>query len=146
MMAQVLGKTSNKILVSGHTDGASFSENHYYGNWKLSGARAQVAQRTLAYGGIPDERFLMVSGLSDHMPINPGNPESGANRRIELLLLNEETEKKLGRLFSPIDTDGKEKESPVSEETMEDIKEETNANTLPAELVPSPVTEEPAEE
>ena len=127
MMAQVLGKTENKILVSGHTDAASFSENHFYSNWKLSGARAQAAQRTLAYGGIPDERFMMVSAMSDHRPIQPGNPESGANRRIELLLLNPKTEKKLGRLFSPIDKDGEEKESPISEETMEDIKEETDA-------------------
>ncbi|GAA4649557.1 flagellar motor protein MotB [Kistimonas scapharcae] len=146
MMAQVLGKTENKILVSGHTDAASFSENHFHSNWKLSGARAQVAQRTLAYGGIPDERFMMVSAMSDHRPIHPGNPESGANRRIELLLLNPETEKKLGRLFSPIDKDGEEKESPISEEAMEQVKDGIDANSLPPELQPPPVTEETAEE
>lgn len=147
MMAQVLKKAKNKILVSGHTDATSFSEGYFHSNnWKLSGARAQTALRTLVYGGISDERFLMVSAMSDHVPIYPDNPESGKNRRIELLLLNPETEKTLGRLFLPIDKDGQEKESPVPEETMEEIKKEVDANSLPEELRPPPVSKETTRE
>lgn len=136
VMAKVIAKAGNTILVSGHTDAASFSENNFYGNWKLSGARARVAQRTLTYGGVPDERFMMVAALSDHMPINPDKPEAGANRRIEILLLNPSTAVKLRRLFSPIDINGENKESALPPETFEDIATKAGANRLPEDLQP----------
>ncbi|MCK5893249.1 MAG: OmpA family protein [Endozoicomonadaceae bacterium] len=136
VMAKVIAKNGSTIMVSGHTDASSFSENNFYSNWKLSGARAQVAQRTLAYGGVPDERFLMVSALSDHMPIDPSVPESPSNRRIEILLLKAETVEKLRGLFYPIDENGEKKESALSQKTLDVIVEKTEENHLPEVLRP----------
>lgn len=73
-------------MISGHTDSAGFKRADY-GNWELSSARAQVARKTLLFGGLDEIKVLMVLGMADRMPRDAENPESSANRRIEIMVL-----------------------------------------------------------
>ena len=134
-LSPILSKVSNPILVSGHTD-AIPTGRYVYNNWNLSGERALVAQKTLNIGGVRDEQFIMVSALSDHQPRVPDNPEDGSNRRVELMILNAHMAKRIERLFSPVESSGRAKKNPLSEDDTKQAMEKAFKNQLPAILKP----------
>lgn len=98
-LAPVFRRIDNRLMISGHTDASQF-HNAAYTNWELSGDRALQARQVLEVGGMPPARVAQVVAMSDRMPMDPDNPTSSANRRIELLLLTETAEKALETLFS----------------------------------------------
>ena len=91
-------------MIGGHTDSAGFQPPDY-GNWELSTARAQVARRTLIFGGYQESKILMVLGMADRVPRDPENPQSSANRRIEIMVLVAYMERRVERMFAPVDED-----------------------------------------
>ncbi|WP_271411276.1 OmpA family protein [Pseudomonas sp. Q1-7] len=98
-LAGVLGKVENKLIISGHTDATPYRRQSGYDNWNLSGDRALRARNVLVDNGLPPKNVLQVAAQADVMPIKPDQPEDGANRRIEILLLTERAESLYRELF-----------------------------------------------
>jgi chemotaxis protein MotB len=88
-VSKVLGEFPNRISVSGHTDGGSFSGPGGYTNWDLSAARANATLRILRESGLQDGRVAAVVGKAAADPLYPENPHASANRRISIVLLKE---------------------------------------------------------
>ncbi|MGP8305858.1 flagellar motor protein MotB [Vibrio sp. YIC-376] len=87
-MAPVFERVTNPLIISGHTDSTQFKQRFGRAtNWELSASRANAARQTLVAGGMPDERVLQVTGMSDRALLNQQDPESSENRRIELFVL-----------------------------------------------------------
>ncbi|WP_421682803.1 OmpA family protein [Stutzerimonas urumqiensis] len=99
VLAGVLGKVDNKLIVSGHTDATPFRGRGGYDNWNLSGDRALRARNVLVEGGLSPASVLQVAAQADVMPLRPDDPRSGANRRVEILLLTERAEALYRELF-----------------------------------------------
>ena len=70
----------------------------------LRGIDAQkrlVEQNTRQFvQGLPANNVLQVTAQADGMPLLPEDPQNGANRRIELLLLTDSAEQLYRQLFS----------------------------------------------
>lgn len=98
-LSGVLGKVDNKLIISGHTDAVPYRGNAGYNNWNLSGDRALRARNVLVETGLPPLHVLQVAAQADVMPLRPQDPENGANRRIELLLLTTRAERLYRDLF-----------------------------------------------
>ena len=98
-LAGVLGKVDNKLIISGHTDAIPYRRQSGYDNWNLSGDRALRARNVMVDAGLPAAAVLQVSAQADVMPLRPEAPESGANRRIEVLLLTSKAETLYRELF-----------------------------------------------
>ncbi|MBX9682605.1 MAG: OmpA family protein [Hyphomicrobium sp.] len=84
-IANVLKTVPGRIIMRGHTDGRPY-RNGLYDNWRLSSARAQMAQYMLTRGGIDDKRIVAVEGRADRDLKDAGNILSEKNRRIEILV------------------------------------------------------------
>ena len=103
-LAPVLQKVNRNLMISGHTDSSGFQRLDF-SNWELSSARAQMARRTMIFGGLNDAHIMMVLGMADRMPRDPKNPEASSNRRIEIMVLSEEIERRIKRMFAPVEVD-----------------------------------------
>jgi len=88
-VGKVIDEFPNRISISGHTDGESFSGPGGYSNWDLSAARANATLDILQEGGLPDGRVAEVVGKAGADPLYPENPYAAANRRISIVLLKE---------------------------------------------------------
>jgi chemotaxis protein MotB len=84
-IGEILTERPEQIVVRGHTDGRPFRSKDY-DNWRLSTARAQMANYMLVRSGIPEERIDHIEGHADHDLRVQGDPLAAANRRIEILL------------------------------------------------------------
>jgi chemotaxis protein MotB len=92
-LAPVINKLPNKITINGHTDARPFPVNRKgYSNWELSSDRANAARYELNQGGLAEEKILRVTGLSDSIPYNPGDPQDPMNRRMSIIVMNKKTE------------------------------------------------------
>ncbi|MDF2152603.1 flagellar motor protein MotB [Vibrio sp. CAU 1672] len=98
-LAPVFKRVANPIIISGHTDAIPFNQRASKSNWDLSASRASVARQTLVEGGMPDERVLQVTGMSDRVLLNEDEPDSSENRRIELFVLTTPATKVLRTFF-----------------------------------------------
>ncbi|MCY1288116.1 Chemotaxis protein LafU [compost metagenome] len=98
-LAEVLAKVDNKLIISGHTDAVQYRGKAGYNNWNLSGDRALRARNVLVESGLPAAGILQVTAQADVMPLRPDEPENGANRRIELLVLTSRAEALYRELF-----------------------------------------------
>ncbi len=108
-LAPTFSVIENPLMITGHADAAAFTTATSGNNWELSGRRAQKARRVLEYGGMPAERVVQVSAMSDTMLLDSENPTSDINRRIEILVLNNNSEQALYQLF------GREAPNPLDE-------------------------------
>lgn len=98
-LSGVLAKVDNKLIISGHTDATAYRQKAGYNNWNLSGDRALRARNVMVEGGLPAVGVLQVAAQADVMPLRPDEPENGANRRIEILLLTSKAERLYRELF-----------------------------------------------
>lgn len=98
-LAGVLARVDNKLIISGHTDATPYRGDSRYNNWNLSGDRALQARNVLVQAGLPVANVLQVTAQAERMPLLPEQPDSGANRRIELLLLTSHAEQLYQELF-----------------------------------------------
>lgn len=83
-VAAVLSKREGAIVVRGHTDARPFRDAKQ-NNWRLSTARAHVAQDLLIQGGVPEQRIEHVEGYASRKP-RATDPNAAENRRIEILV------------------------------------------------------------
>jgi chemotaxis protein MotB len=89
-IARIINKLPNRIALTGHTDAAAFQRGDGYGNWELSADRAILSRRMLQQAGVPDSRFLQVSGKAGTEPLFPDDPYISGNRRISITLMREQ--------------------------------------------------------
>lgn len=97
--APALNKIDNKIIITGHTDATRFRDQDLYNNWNLSGERAMQARKVLTQAGLDQSKVLQVSGMADQMLIDPANPLSSSNRRIEIMVLTQSASESLYQFF-----------------------------------------------
>lgn len=97
--APELNKINNKIIITGHTDATRFRDQELYNNWNLSGERAMQARSVLTRSGLDPNKVLQVSGMADQMLLDPENPLSSANRRIEIMVLTHSASDSLYQFF-----------------------------------------------
>ncbi len=88
-VAKVVNELPNRISISGHSDGGSFSGPGGYSSWDLSSARANSSLKILQESGVSDNRIAEVAGKAMSDPLYPDNPFASANRRISIVLLRE---------------------------------------------------------
>ena len=85
-LRKVIRKTSNRVIVTGHTDDLPIRTAQFPSNWELSAARAgSVIRHFLSEGDIDPSRFLAV-GMADTQPRKPNDSEENRaqNRRVEI--------------------------------------------------------------
>lgn len=89
-MAKVLAQMPNRIKITGHSDATKVYGPDGYTLWDLTAGRANASRRILAEAGIPQDRFFAVVGKADTEPLFPEDMFLAANRRISILVMNEE--------------------------------------------------------
>ena len=90
-----LSDVDNRIALSGHTDATPYGSGHSYSNWELSSDRANASRRELMAGGLPDDKLVRVEGLASSRLLQAQDPTSAINRRISILVLTREAERRL---------------------------------------------------
>jgi chemotaxis protein MotB len=92
----VLAEVPNHLTLEGHTDAQPFGGGERgYSNWELSSDRANASRRELAEGGLPESRVLLVQGMASSVLLDPAEPDSPANRRISIIVMNRDAEDRL---------------------------------------------------
>ena len=92
-IAPILNEIPNKISLSGHTDDYPYATGERgYSNWELSADRANASRRELVAGGLDDGKVLRVIGMSNAMSLSDHGGTDAINRRISLLVLNQQAE------------------------------------------------------
>lgn len=95
-IAPSFNEMPNTISISGHTDATPFpGGNKNYSNWELSSERANAARRGLIAGGLDENHMLRVTGLGSAVPLDGENPTNAVNRRISIILLTKDAEKRI---------------------------------------------------
>lgn len=90
----------NPVSVEGHTDSLAYKSSSY-GNWELSTERALAAKKQLEDFGLSPNRLTRVAGYADTVPFIKENSEDPRNRRISIILMFPEAEKKPAPAVSP---------------------------------------------
>jgi chemotaxis protein MotB len=85
-LAHEISQVPNHLLVEGHTDAASYSENGEYSNWELSVDRANAARRLIKAAGVLDQQISYIRGFADRKLRNPKNAMDPINRRVSLVI------------------------------------------------------------
>lgn len=92
-IAPVLNGIPNRVSLSGHTDDFPYATGEKgYSNWELSADRANASRRELVAGGLDDGKVLRVVGMAATMRLTDRGPDDAINRRISLLVLNQQAE------------------------------------------------------
>jgi chemotaxis protein MotB len=87
MIAGAIAKSSNPIMIRGHTDSVPFGDPRAMNNWTLASGRAEATRRRLALGGLPEARFERIEGVADREPMIANDPADPRNRRVAITLL-----------------------------------------------------------
>jgi chemotaxis protein MotB len=91
LLAKELKTLPNQLQIEGHTDATPYSSDADYGNWELSADRANSARRLLQQDGVRDDQVTQVRGYADQLLRVKSNPFDPSNRRISILVKNNET-------------------------------------------------------
>ena len=88
-----LAKLPQNIIVEGHTDSSPIRGRKDYTNWELSADRANSARRLMELSGIRPGQIVTVRGYADNKLKVVDNPEDPGNRRVTIIVLNQEFQK-----------------------------------------------------
>ncbi|MBK1697886.1 flagellar motor protein MotB [Rhodovibrio salinarum] len=89
LVAETIQGLPNQVAVKGHTDATPFNGGGDYSNWELSADRANASRRVLQQAGLDGDRVGQVVGRAAQDPLVPDDPDSPRNRRISIILLNQ---------------------------------------------------------
>jgi chemotaxis protein MotB len=79
---------THKLKIEGYTDSMPYMGGALgYGNWELSGERANAARRELVAQKVSIDRIAQVIGYGDSVPTLPEDPTNAINRRISITIL-----------------------------------------------------------
>lgn len=90
LLAAELKTLPNSLLIEGHTDATQYSDDTNYSNWELSADRANSARRLLQQDGVREDQVTQVRGYADQLLRVKTNPFDPSNRRISILVKNQE--------------------------------------------------------
>jgi chemotaxis protein MotB len=106
LLASELKTLPNQLLIEGHTDAAQYSTDANYSNWELSADRANAARRLLQQDGVRSDQVTQVRGFADQMLRVKSNPYDPSNRRITILVKNQDNASPLPQLAHATVVDG----------------------------------------
>ena len=89
LLASELKTLPNSLLIEGHTDSTPYSADNSYSNWDLSADRANSARRLLQQDGVRSNQVTQIRGYADMMLRVKNNPTDPSNRRISILVKND---------------------------------------------------------
>jgi chemotaxis protein MotB len=89
LLGKELKTLPNSLLIEGHTDATPYSSDSGYSNWDLSADRANSARRLLQQDGVRTDQVTQVRGYADQMLRVKNNPTDPSNRRISILVKND---------------------------------------------------------
>jgi chemotaxis protein MotB len=89
LLGKELKTLPNSLLIEGHTDATPYSSDLSYSNWDLSADRANSARRLLQQDGVRSNQVTQVRGYADQMLRVKNNPTDPSNRRISILVKND---------------------------------------------------------
>ena len=90
LLAAELNTLPNHLLIEGHTDAAQYTNDANYSNWELSADRANSARRLLQQAGVRKDQVTQVRGYADQLLRVKNDPYDSSNRRISILVKNQE--------------------------------------------------------
>ena len=90
LLASELKTLPNSLLIEGHTDASPYIEAATYSNWELSADRANAARRLMQQDGVRTDQVTQVRGYADQLLRVKGNPYDPSNRRISILVKNQQ--------------------------------------------------------
>ena len=90
LLASELKTLPNKLLIEGHTDAAQYHRSADYSNWELSADRANAARRLMQQHGVRADQVTQVRAYADQMLRDVANPYDPSNRRISILVKNQD--------------------------------------------------------
>jgi chemotaxis protein MotB len=94
-VADALADVDHPVRIEGHTDDVPIRTAKYKSNWELSTARAtNVVSFFVEDRGLPPSRFS-AAGYGEFRPraVNSTGANRAANRRVDIVILNEATRK-----------------------------------------------------
>ncbi|MDO4681540.1 MAG: flagellar motor protein MotB [Lautropia sp.] len=96
-IGKMLNDVENSLSLSGHTDALPYAgkASGGYSNWELSAERANSSRREMVVGGLNPDKVLRVQGLGPVVPLDKTNPRDPMNRRIAIVVLNEEAKARI---------------------------------------------------
>ena len=89
-VAEIIRSAPNDVSIRGHTDGVQYAPGATYDNWELSADRANASRRVLQETGVAVDKLNDVQGRADTEHLFPDDPLDARNRRISILLLNQD--------------------------------------------------------
>ncbi len=91
-LLSLIKRTTNPVVIEGHTDNIPIKGSRYSSNWELSSARATSVLMYLLKDRSVDPRRFSVAGYGEFRPVAPNTtPEGRAkNRRVDILFLIKE--------------------------------------------------------
>jgi len=92
-ISRELGKLPNHIIIEGHTDAKPYTGRRDYSNWELSADRANSARRLMEKSGMENDMIVGIRGFADKKLKLPEKPEDPRNRRITIIVQNQEFER-----------------------------------------------------
>jgi chemotaxis protein MotB len=103
-IAEVLNAVPNKVVLIGHADASPIHSRRFRNNWELSAARSlRLLELLTERYGIPEER-LSTAGHGEYSPRSSNDTKDGraANRRVEILIVNQEHAQSAYQKPSPV--------------------------------------------
>lgn len=98
-LSPLINEIPNGISIGGHTDATQYVTGEFaYSNWELSADRANSARQALVNGGLEESKVRRIQGLASTINLVKDDPYAPINRRISIVVLNEEAEVELNRL------------------------------------------------
>ncbi|MBP6019211.1 MAG: flagellar motor protein MotB [Burkholderiaceae bacterium] len=95
-LGPIFNELPNSISVSGHTDAIQYATGEReYSNWELSADRANAARKELVVGGMAEPKIKQILGLSSSVSLIKDNPIAAVNRRISIVVLNRQAERRI---------------------------------------------------
>lgn len=91
-VAGAVARLPNPVRLEGHTDSLPINTPRFHSNWDLSSARAIALLKILTERfGVPAQK-LSVAGYAETAPLASNETEEGRgrNRRVDLIVLNEQ--------------------------------------------------------
>jgi chemotaxis protein MotB len=90
LVADSIDDLPNDVAIEGHTDSLPYRGDGNYTNWELSADRANASRRALLDAGLAPARVKEVVGRADQDLLLPDSPEAPRNRRISILLIQQD--------------------------------------------------------
>ncbi len=87
MMAELLQRIDNQIIVEGHTDNVPITTPRYPSNWELSVDRAVSVVRYLSEQHELDPRRFQATGYGEYRPIDTNETAEGRSRNRRVIIV-----------------------------------------------------------